>query len=211
MKLIFSLALVSSTAFADPATTIHDAATAYKTWTRVDEMPNIAPQLCRQPKGDDFGRSAEVRKTAASTGPHADKLYYLWASEKFAYRELGQKDAQKLPIGFAVVKESFGSKKHDPHSDLPVDRAHTITTPVDAIPAPVTTLETKSGILEIDQPKGLFVMAKVGDIEGADHGWIYGTVSPDGKVTSAGKLATCMGCHVSAKYEDRLFGLAAKN
>ena len=54
-------------------------------------------------------------------------------------------------------------------------------------------------------PTGLFVMTKVGG-EGTDAGWIYGTIGPEGTVTSAGLVATCMGCHVDAPH-DRLFGL----
>ena len=40
-----------------------------------------------------------------------------------------------------------------------------------------------------------------------DEGWVYGTVTPDGKkVTSAGKVESCMKCHQRAPH-DRLFGL----
>jgi hypothetical protein len=43
---------------------------------------------------------------------------------------------------------------------------------------------------------------------GTDAGWVYGTVTPDGKqVTSAGRVESCMGCHQDAPH-DRLFGLA---
>jgi hypothetical protein len=41
---------------------------------------------------------------------------------------------------------------------------------------------------------------------GTDNGWVYGTVTPDGKtVTSAGRVASCMRCHQSLS--GRLFGL----
>ena len=41
---------------------------------------------------------------------------------------------------------------------------------------------------------------------GADDGWVYGTVSADGKtVTSAGRVASCMKCHETRP--TRLFGL----
>lgn len=52
---------------------------------------------------------------------------------------------------------------------------------------------------------------------GTDNGWVYGTLTPDGKtVTSAGRVASCMGCHTEAPYpkepkgEGRLFGLPEK-
>ncbi|MBA3541386.1 MAG: hypothetical protein H0T79_17370 [Deltaproteobacteria bacterium] len=41
--------------------------------------------------------------------------------------------------------------------------------------------------------------------DGTDAGWIYGTIV-GGEVTSAGRVASCMGCHESASHE-RLFGL----
>jgi hypothetical protein len=50
-------------------------------------------------------------------------------------------------------------------------------------------------------------MVKVGDEPGSDAGWIYGTVAPDGTVTSAGRVANCMGCHTSDARRERLFGL----
>ena len=51
----------------------------------------------------------------------------------------------------------------------------------------------------------LFMMIKTGEAH-SDAGWIYATLTPDGKtVTAAGKMATCMECHESKK--DRLFGI----
>ena len=51
----------------------------------------------------------------------------------------------------------------------------------------------------------LFVMARV-DSKASDAGWIYGTVNREGTVTSAGRVESCMGCHVDAPH-GRLFGL----
>jgi hypothetical protein len=51
----------------------------------------------------------------------------------------------------------------------------------------------------------LFVMMKTGEPE-SDGGWIYATLTPDGRtVTASGKLASCMECHQSKS--DRLFGV----
>ena len=51
----------------------------------------------------------------------------------------------------------------------------------------------------------LFMMMKTGESE-SDGGWIYATLTPDGKkVTASGKLASCMECHESK--QDRLFGV----
>jgi hypothetical protein len=59
------------------------------------------------------------------------------------------------------------------------------------------------------KPAGLFVMMKLDPkTPGTDAGWVYGTLSADGKaVTAAGKVESCMKCHQDAKH-DRLFGPA---
>lgn len=59
-----------------------------------------------------------------------------------------------------------------------------------------------------DQLYALFIMMKLeGTPAGTDDGWVYGTVSPDGKsVTASGKVQSCMGCHQEAPH-GRLFGL----
>jgi hypothetical protein len=53
----------------------------------------------------------------------------------------------------------------------------------------------------------LFIMFKLDPrTPGTDEGWVYGTVTADGKeVTSAGRVESCMGCHRNAPH-DRLFG-----
>jgi hypothetical protein len=59
--------------------------------------------------------------------------------------------------------------------------------------------------LTLGAPKGLYVMKKVGAGDGTDAGWIYGTIAQSGEVTSAGRVASCIGCHEDAPH-DRLFG-----
>jgi hypothetical protein len=58
------------------------------------------------------------------------------------------------------------------------------------------------------QKAGLFVMYKLDPgTPGTDEGWVYGTVSADGReVLSAGRVGPCMACHWDAPH-DRLFGL----
>ena len=59
-----------------------------------------------------------------------------------------------------------------------------------------------------DKKYALFIMYKMApDTPGTDAGWVYGTLSADGKtVTSAGRVASCMDCHASAPH-DHLFGI----
>ena len=64
-------------------------------------------------------------------------------------------------------------------------------------------------VFKAGKQSDLFIMLKLDrKTPNTDDGWVYGTVTPDAKtVTSAGKVASCMKCHVEAK-ADRLFGLA---
>lgn len=40
-----------------------------------------------------------------------------------------------------------------------------------------------------------------------DDGWVYATLTPDGKaVTASGRIASCTECHTKAPHE-RLFGM----
>lgn len=200
MRSLVIVALLASTASAevDPhfASLIKKAATDYKKWGRVDEEPNLAPTLCRAPLPADYGKSAEVRMSAAEGGPHEHKLFYLWASDKYGYR-----DHATAKPGFAIVKQSFSTKKHVAKAEKAAATSISYLQP-----APITWTKTKFGELEIDQPKDLFVMVKTDETKGTDRGWIYGTVSPDGTVTSAGEVEKCIGCHVEAPH-GRLFGL----
>jgi hypothetical protein len=152
------------------AQAIREAAAGYQKWGRVDEVPRRAPAPCAAPTRGDDG-NYHVRTSAATEGPHAQKLYYLWASDKQTYLRNGPSFAN----GFAIVKQSF------------------------AMPSAAGA--------EVGEPKDLFVIAKVGGA-GTDEGWIYGTVAVDGTVTSAGRVASCMGCHDEGATHERLFGLA---
>jgi len=55
----------------------------------------------------------------------------------------------------------------------------------------------------------LFIMMKLDpSTPNTDAGWVYGSVTADGKtVTAAGKVESCMNCHQDAKH-DRLFGVS---
>lgn len=125
---------------------------------------------------------SKIRLSAADAeSPHGKKLYYLWASDRAKYLD----SKQTIPVGFSIVKQSFA-----------------------AVPA-AATATAKAGSWTVGPAKDVFVMVRVGDnTPGSDDGWVYGTVSPDGTVTSAGRVATCMGCHDQQTSRDKLFGLA---
>jgi len=124
------------------------------------------------------------------------------ASDKPTYLGLGAR-AVAVPVGFTIVKEAFVARRGGP-PPAPVERGF-LSTP-GAEPPPITTLTVAGTQLSIGAPHGVYVMTKVGAGDGTDAGWIYGTVTADGTVTSAGKVASCIGCHEGAPHE-RLFGL----
>ncbi|MBS1993243.1 MAG: cytochrome P460 family protein [Cyanobacteria bacterium SZAS LIN-3] len=109
---------------------------------------------------------------------HGQKVYFLYA------RDPGQYFRDEAPKpGQVVVKESWA-------------------------PASDSTGKAGTEPAASDKPLGLFVMMKLDPkTPSTDNGWVYGTISADGKsVTSAGRVQSCMGCHASAS-NDRLFGL----
>lgn len=165
-------------------------AKAYKAWGRVDDELRWAPFLCRMPLP---GRPAF---SVAATGGHAQKLYSLFAKDREAYRK-----RERQALGQVLVKESFAAERVEGEAPLPA--------PTDAglgegdhfnpfIVRGGTTF--RAGKL-----MGLYVMMKKAGAA-TDDGWVYGTITADGTVTSAGKVASCMGCHRDAPH-DRLFGV----
>ena len=69
----------------------------------------------------------------------------------------------------------------------------------------------EAGVYRAAAPAGLFIMFKVEPATSdTDLGWVYATVTTAGQVTSAGRVASCMGCHEVADHE-RLFGVPTSN
>lgn len=187
-----------------------DVAIAYSQWGRVDNEARWAPYLCRNP-------SPGEHRFSQSDDPetHGQKIYALYAKNRDAY--IGLNDA--LPKD---AKNALSVPVFDRHPTL-VDACDQVIVKESFLPE-----EVKPGDKTIDKIQhayrdgkpyragvkhGLFIMAHLSDATRApadslDDGWIYGTVSPDGKsVTSVGRIASCMKCHEDAPH-GRLFGLA---
>jgi len=180
----------------DPALAaiVRETAVAYAEWGRVDEQPRQAPTDCAAPGGSPDGRASRVRVSAATDGPHGAKLYYLYANDRDAYLN------HRAGIGFRIVKESFAA--------VPATATPNAARPSPdyfRAPPPIRTVDIDGKTMMTGAATGLFVMAKVGTPD-SDAGWIYGTTAPDGTVTSAGRVASCIGCHEDAP-SDRLFGV----
>jgi hypothetical protein len=200
--------------------TLLTAGREYQSWTRVDERPNLAPVLCRAPMGLDYGFPSHARMSGADDAEHGKKLYFLYAGHgkhnaRHYYAALGNPGAEPIPVGFTIVKQSWkavpSSPNAAPNANVnPVYEKHPLEVAISTEPPPaIDWVEHEGQRLHAGEQAELFVMAKVGehDMEGTDAGWIYGTLTPDGKtVTSAGRVQRCMDCHDAAPH-DRLFGL----
>jgi hypothetical protein len=169
----------------------------YKAWGRVDDELRWAPWLCRMPLP---GRTR--MSEAVAEGDHARKLYSVFAKQRDRYPMHQNAPRVAQPVGQLLVKESY-------HPD-PVDKVE---------PDPVAGGNLVEGdhfdrharhggrLYRATRLAGAYVVLKLAkETPGTDEGWVYGTVTPEGEVTSAGRVASCMGCHVSAPHE-RVFGL----
>ena len=181
-----------------PAHTAHlqRAAASHEQWGRVDERPALAPAMCAAPvaPADAKARPAQLRRSAAEGGGHGLKLYYLWANDREAYLQHGpNRSRARVPPGFTIVKQAFAAEPAnsaaDPHASVSLPDGSALVAGAAA---------------------ELFVMIKLTAEADAttDAGWIYGTVAPSGRVTSAGRVASCMRCH--ERIADRLFGLPSE-
>jgi hypothetical protein len=165
----------------------------YTAWGRVDDELRWAPFLCRQPLPG-IARPSESHDSTT----HGQKLYSVFVKHHDAYPNGPYEDQ-------VVVKQSW--------------TAELVSTP-DAAFSPGSYraepdagdhfypyAEGDGGVYRAAAPAGLFVMFRLDPATpDTDEGWVYATVSTSGEVTSAGRVASCMGCHESATHE-RLFGV----
>jgi hypothetical protein len=180
------------------------AAKDYKSWGRVDGSFLWAPVDCRMPD------PAQARFSASDDdNTHGQKLYSLFAKDPNAY--LWFDGDKPVAVGQVVVKESWVPEETTEVKPDVIDHTRVIgdrerPTVGDHF-YPYATRGDK--VYKAGTPAGLFIMMKLDPkTEGTDDGWVYGTVSAEGKqVTAAGKIESCMKCHQEARH-DRLFGLA---
>ena len=171
------------------ASDVKAAWSAYKAWGRVDDELRWAPFLCRLPN------PGRPQRSKAESGEHAQKLYSLFAKERNAYVKQA-----KSPIGQIIVKESYLPELVTGHEP---SRADVIGRDEGDHFDPY--LRDGDKTYRAGALAGVYVMLRKPDAtDGTDNGWIYGTLTASGEVTSAGRVESCMGCHASAKHE-RLF------
>jgi hypothetical protein len=173
---------------------LQEIAAHYTTWGRVDDQMRWAPTLCAMPQ------PARARISASGDeSTHGRKLYTLYAKDPVAYGAPKSFMAGPEIPGLAgltqvVVKEAF--RPLEVAKDPGMGFGH------EMLPAEKDGKRYMPG-----EPMGLYVVFKPAKpVAETDAGWVYGTIATDGKtVTSAGRVGSCMGCHVDAKHE-RLFG-----
>jgi hypothetical protein len=160
---------------------LKDVFRTYQSWSRVDDMARWAPTDCRAPP------PMRAAMSDAGGGPHARKLYSLYARERGQYVALlGDAGAALEKKPQAIVKESY------------------VVETVDTIP------EKRAGnfdpyVKEGDKMYKAGAVAAVFVMLEQPEGWIYGTLTPTGEVTSAGHVAPCIACHEKAPHKP-LFG-----
>jgi hypothetical protein len=188
-------------AFAEEARAI---AANYKSWGRVDDEWRWAPFLCRLPLPG-------VARPSQSDDPatHGQKLYSVFAKNHASYPAGPHTDQ-------AVVKESWvpevvteGDASYNPGSYRPSSDAGDLAIDADHF---YGYAKGEGGVVyRAAAPAGLFIMFKLAPTTpDTDEGWVYATVTTAGQVTSAGRVASCMGCHEAADHE-RLFGVPTSN
>jgi hypothetical protein len=188
---------------------LREIAAEYRSqYTRLIGGVRWAPEFCSAPP-----LLPSLSMATAGT-PHGQKLYYLFVKDAYAYAVAGE---QPQPIGQAIVKESWTPEEVKATDDLAWpdtkrdDRLSPFAPSRETNVSHLRSHATRNGRqYRPGRQADLFIMFKVEpDTNGTDSGWVYGTVTPDGKhVTSAGRLAACMECHQSAK-PDRVFGAKA--
>jgi hypothetical protein len=180
----------------------------YKTFGRVDDEMRWAPTLCREP-------NPPVARYSASkdADTHGQKLYSLFARDASAYLSR----LAEQPVGQVIVKQSWVPEAVTDEAELKkvprvVDKPrYPVITVTRGAPSPdafVPYARKDDRVYKATKQADLFVMLKMkADTPNTDQGWVYATLSADGKkVTASGKIASCMACHEQTK-QDRMFGL----
>ena len=185
----------------------HDALRAavsdYAAYGEVDDLMRWVPGLCRVPQLDIH----ESRSADAET--HGGKLFWMFAKHRDAYVACATQDQ---PVGQVLVKEAWSRREAtaaEEEGESPEASGHRFGGDDERIRSIARRTIEKDGVRwTADRVKALYVMMRLSpDTPGTDQGWIYGTLTPDGRtVTSAGRVSSCMGCHARAP-RDRMFGL----
>jgi hypothetical protein len=153
--------------------------------------------------------------SSRDSATHGKKLYFLFAKPNLIDLSILGNDPPFTPhpVGQIVVKEAWVPEEVDKATpQKPLFRkiktqgnefALTGAEKLEWVPY----VRHKGRLYHAARKAGLFIMFKMDPkTPDTDNGWVYGTISPDGKqITSAGRVKSCMTCHQRAPH-DRIFG-----
>lgn len=173
------------------------AAKEYKNYRPFDGTGRWSPALCIAPINQVPGGRFSASKDKST---HGRKIYVLYSNTFTIGKNYVQKD-KPAKVGTTLVKEAWKPEVMNLEK-LKKSQAYK------EYKGQVPTATDDGKVYHATDKLTLFMMCKVDPkTPSTDQGWIYGTVSPDGKkVTSAGRVKSCMGCHTKAEH-DRRFGL----
>lgn len=191
--------------------TVLQAALAAADYELVGPHVLWSPFLCSAPPAPSVRHSA----APADTG-HGRKLYVLRSNDAETYLKHLHGDPLaveanaavegpvSIPVGLTLVKQAFAPEPYDGEPPPEVTVYGSRDGLVDGY---YPYSERKGRVYRTGEPIGSFVMVKVApDTPDSERGWIYGTVTPDGEVTSAGRVESCLSCHRKAG-DESLFGV----
>jgi len=163
------------------------AVVGYEKFHRVTGEPRVPPTMCHMP--------GPFIYTSEASREHGGKLYLLYARHADGTKYI--EEGQPAKIGQTLIKESWQRIKGEPQGRTEAHKRY---------PGGLTMKDGDYDYHAGDSI-GLFVMHKLDPkTPGTDQGWIYGTIDKHGKVTGAGRMASCIKCHEDADF-DRRFGL----
>jgi hypothetical protein len=176
---------------------VHQLAAQYEAWMPLDSPMRWSPELCFIPR--QHARASAARDAT----PHGRKLYQLYVQDPEAYgarptAKLWEPDPMDARAG-ARIEQGVVKRSYIP---VRLEAPEIDPSPFDGLgPA-----EMDGELYAPGGDAGLFLMFRPMDaVAETDAGWVYATVTPEGEITGAGRMASCMSCHT--RHEDRLFGL----
>ena len=177
--------------------TLRAIAAGYPSWGRVDDQMRWAPLSCAMPQPARAHISA-----SGDESTHGRKLYTLYAKDPEAYGAHKSYAPPPELAGLADVAQVVVKEAFRPVEDPSPDRGFGLGGELQ--PAEHAGKRYRPG-----EPLGIYVVFQPRQADAdTDAGWVDGTVAADLKtVTSAVKVASCMGCHQKVA-QGRLFGLA---
>lgn len=184
--IVLFLAAALSCRANDSQNAVQRSAREYLTWGALDTALRVAPTDCRMPRVWSQGK---LTASLAESGPHALKLYKLYARDPSAYRGVENGVAQGAQV---LVKEAFVAE--------PYQR-------VDGVEVPEDVVWTPNGMFRAGKADGLFLMLREANAAPTEAAWTYATINAEGEVTGLGRLDSCIRCHERAPF-DGLYGLS---